>query len=190
MKRKFTKAILAAAIATMPLAASEYAFDTHSLFAIEGGASSVDIDVAGPTAVTIEDTAIANAGIKIGAQSESYRIFLSARYYDVQDIDSLYTVGGELQYLFNFSEEANFFIGGNIGEAFIQVTPTSGSAKSMYYGGDAGFNIHATDTFDIEIGARYMQLDETVTPTGSLYSYTFNYIATGYASLIIKWQMD
>jgi len=174
----------------MPLAASEYAFDTHSLFAIEGGASSVDIDVTGPTDATVEDSAVANVGIKLGAQSENYRVFLSARYYDVQDIESLYTVGGEIQYLFNFSKYANFFIGGNIGEAFIQIKEDSGSAKSMYYGGDVGFNIHASKTFDIELGGRYMQLSETVTPVGSAYSYDFNYIATGYASLIIKWQMD
>ena len=190
MKRKFTKAILAAAITAMPLAASEYELETESLFAVEGGASSIDVDVAGPTALTVEDDLVGNIGLKIGAQSEHYRVFLSARYYSVADLDSLYTFGGELQYMFNFSKYANFFVGGNVGKAIMEVTSSGGSGKSLYYGGDAGFNIHAGEHFDIELGARYMHLNDEVTPAGSAYTFKFNSIVTGYASLILKWQMD
>ena len=42
--------------------------------------------------------------VKIGAQTENYRVFLSARYYDADNLSTLNTYGAEIQYMFNFSK--------------------------------------------------------------------------------------
>ena len=185
MKNSLTKVVLATMIATAPLVAGEYAFESESLFAIEGGVSSVDTEAA---AGVYDDKEMANIGLKIGAQTENYRVFLSARHYDVEDLSSLHTYGGELQYLFNFSKPVNFFVGANAGVANITAAAVgipSESASPMYYGADIGFNIHASELIDIELGGRYMGLKDIVVA-----GVVVDDIVTAYASVIIKWKLD
>lgn len=185
MKNSLSKVVLVAMMTVAPLVASEYSFETHSLFAVEGGASSVDTEAA---AGVYDDKEMANIGLKIGAQSDNYRVFLSARYYDAEDLNTLNTYGAEVHYLFNFSKAANFFIGANVGVANVKGavngTPSE-SASEMYYGGEAGFNIHASELIDLEIGARYMDIQDVVVGGVAVDS-----IATAYASVIIKWEMN
>lgn len=201
MKKSLSKVVLAAMIATVPLAADNYSYDTYSLFAIEGGATNVDIERNDGANVDIDKTNLPNIGLKIGAQGNDFRAFLSARYYNADDFSKLMTAGGELQYLFNFSKAANFFIGANAGQAFIKVGADSDKnipsmdTTSMYYGGDAGFNIHATELIDIEIGAKYMALDvnenrDDGTGTSTLVNFKMDSMVTAYASVIFKWQMN
>jgi len=184
MKNRLSKIALVAMMTAIPLAA-DYSYNTHSLFAIEGGGSSVDIEGAGGT---YEDKEMASVGLKVGAQTDDYRIFLSARHYDVEDLNSLHTYGAEVQYMFNFSKPVNFFIGANGGIANITAAAVgvpSESETATYYGADAGFNLHATELIDLEIGARYMGLQDVV--VGGV---VVDDIVTAYASVIIKWQMD
>ena len=165
----------------------------NSLFAIEGGYSNVDIEVS-PSTASIQKNGFGNVGIKVGAESENYRMFIGARYYDAKDFNKLDTIGAEFQYKFNFSKYANFFLGANIGKAYVKVakkegtTDLSADMNSGYLGGDAGFNIHASELVDLELGARYMHLDEQVTQAGQ--NYDFSSFVTAYASIIIKWKMD
>ena len=185
MKNSLRKIVLAVMMTVAPLVASEYTFQTHSLFAIEGGMSSINTEYIGGK---YDDKEMGNLGLKIGAQSENYRVFLSARYYDVADLSTLNTYGAEFQYLFNFSEIANFYIGANGGVANANAKRqglSSDAQSEMYYGGDAGFNIHATELIDLEIGARYMAIQDLITNNVSVDSIT-----TVYASVIIKWEMD
>ncbi len=187
MKNSLRKVILAVIMVTAPLVASEYAFQTDSLFAIEGGGSNIGVEHTGGV---YDETSIANIGLKIGAQTESYRVFLSARYYDADNLSTLNTYGGEVQYLFNFSKPVNFYLGANAGVANVKIAipgDPSESASEMYYGADAGFNIHATELIDVEIGARYLALQEDVVSTSGA---TVDGIVTAYASVIIKWKMD
>jgi len=193
MKNSLSKVVLAAMIASAPLAAGEYSYGTHSLFALEGGATNIDIERAGATGgFNITKTNLPNIGLKIGAEGETFRVFLSGRYYDAEDFDALSTLGGEVQYLFNFSKHANFFLGANAGKAFIKIatdgTVPSVSTSSLYYGGDAGFNFHASEMIDLEIGAKYMALD--VNEKVGVDTYTVDSMITAYASIIIKYKMD
>ena len=194
MKNSLSKVVLAAMIATVPLAADNYSYDTHSLFAIEGGATNIDIERNDAGNIDIDKEALPNIGLKIGAQGNDFRAFLSGRYYNADDFSKLFTAGGELQYLFNFSKAANFFIGANAGQAYIDVGADtdknipSMSVTSMYYGGDAGFNFHATELIDIEVGAKYMALDVNEDRDGV--NFQIDSMVTAYASVIFKWQMN
>jgi len=172
MKKSLSKAVLAMMIAVAPLAAGDYTFNSHSLFAIEGGMADSEM----------ESDAVGTVGLKIGAQTDSYRVFLSARHFLIDDVSHLNTYGGELQYMFNFSEPVNFFLGVNGGNADFKRSVGTSSESSLYYGADAGFNIHATELIDLEIGARYMELQEE--------ALLDNKIVSAYASVIFKWKMD
>lgn len=172
MKNSLTKVVLATMIATAPLAAGDYAFNASSLFALEGGMADSDM----------ESNAVGTVGLKIGAETENYRIFLSARNFLADDVSHLITYGAELQYMFNFSEPVNFFLSANGGNADIKSDAATSSQSSMYYGAGAGFNLHASEMIDLEVGARYMELQED--------AILDNKIISAYASVIIKWKMD
>jgi len=190
MKNRFTKIALAASLLSMPALA--VADEYTSLVGIEGGYSDVDAQsTTGATTRTIQNSGFGDFGAKIGAESKDWRMFVGARYYDASDFSKLDTVGVEAQYIFNFAKEANFFVGGNVGKAYMRVSDGVNPAvsdNSTYYGADAGFNFHATELVDLELGARYMRLNESVIQGGT--TYEVNSIATAYASIILKFHMD
>jgi hypothetical protein len=73
----------------------------------------------------------------------------------------------------------------------------SRTISDPYFGGDVGFNYHLNKTYDLEIGARVMATDAKNTqtinyPTSGArnVTYTFDNLVTGYASIIVKFQMD
>jgi len=193
IKKVVQKIVLAGLVLTTPLMA-EFNFnkDIYSLLAFEGGYSSFDVeknDTLTPATITKYD--MMHAGLKIGAQSKNYRVFLSGRYYNADDFDYATTIGAELQYMFNFSSMANFYLGLNGGIVNMRFTDggtTSRTISDPYYGGDAGFNIHLADNVDFELGARVMQI-QAENKIG-LISYKFDNLISGYASIIFKYKMD
>ena len=202
MKKKLTKVALAATIATMPLVADDYTFHTKSLFAVEGGYNKIVGDITDTSATIptynlgVKNKGILHLGVKIGAESDNYRVFLSARTYDTgNDLNRLNTYGGEIQYKFNFAKIANFFVGANGGIADIRISDNPGTstypaakAQSTYYGGDLGFNIHATSRFDIELGYRYSKIKDDITQGTNVYNV--DYLSGLYGSFIVRWEMD
>jgi hypothetical protein len=193
IKKVVQKIVLAGLVLTTPLMA-EFNFnkDIYSLLAFEGGYSSFDVeknDTLTPATITKYD--MMHAGLKIGAQSKNYRFFLSGRYYNANDFDYATTLGAELQYIFNFSSMANFYLGLNGGIVNMRFTDggtTSRTISDPYFGGDVGFNIHLADNIDFELGARVMQI-QAENKIG-LISYKFDNLVSGYASLIFKYKMD
>ena len=179
MRKKLTKIVLATVLASMPLLADKIAEvnPTKSLFAIEGSYNKTDFKSTGGHSKTDD---FGGFGLKIGAQVKHYRIFLSGRMYAIKDFDYAYTYGGEVQYLFTFSKIANFYIGANAGKAVMRQSKDVGtiSVDDFYYGGDTGFNIHASELIDVEMGVRAMQINN------------FDNMATAYVSMIIKYDMD
>jgi hypothetical protein len=193
MKKRFTKIALAASLLSMPAIAG--ANEYTSLFAIEGGYNKVTADVADTAPVqtySVQDSKLGSVGLKLGAQGENFRIFLSARYYDANNFSKLNTLGAEVEYLFHFSKPVSFFISANAGKAFMKVSSTphyaAVSTNEYCYGGGAGFNLTVTDLVDVEIGARYIDLDSQVTQGTA--TYKFDSITSAYASIIFKYQMD
>ena len=193
MKKNIQKALLATVLATTPMFAGGFADVEDSLFAIEGGYTQLSADV-NQNGYSMQDAGMGNLGLKLGAQGENYRIFLSGRYFLADQGNSVATAGGELQYKFNFSKPVDFFIGANAGIAYMKIGPSddgrlaSVSTNAPYIGGDAGFNFHASELIDLELGVKYMHISDTVTQGTTVYD--FNNMTTGYASIIFKYQMD
>lgn len=193
MKNKLSKIILTALLAASPLLATDesvYKFNSYSLVGIEGGYSNFDVENDATPPVR-ETYTFGHGGIKVGAQTENYRLFLSGRYFSIDDFDSAYTYGVEAQYLFNFASFANLYIGLNTGLAemkFIDATNVTRTISDTYVGGDIGFNVHLGEAVDLELGVRGMSLDAT--NTQDEITYTFDTIASAYMSIIFKYQMD
>ncbi len=191
MKKRLTKIALAASILSMPVLAG--ANEYKSLFAVEGGASKVSADVTVSSQMySVEQSKLGNVGIKIGAEGKNFRIFLSGRHYNTKDFDKLNTLGAEIEYLFHFSKPMSFFLSANTGKAFMNLGPTvnypSVTADTYYFGGGAGLNLAVNNRVDIELGARYMGLGNTIVQGNT--EYKFNDIISAYGAVIIKWQMD
>ena len=171
---------------------------THSLVGVEVGYGNISSERTNtntsPTTFSTADTTIANAGLKIGAESTHYRLLLSARYAKDSDSAFDYIMNYEVEgdYLFNFSRAANFFIGVHGGMTYMKFIvagePYSRTISSQYYGGNLGFNIHASKTTDIELGSRMMIMDASNIKSGVEYKFTDS--MTVYCSVIFKYQID
>ncbi len=192
MRKKVLKNIVVSTLLTGSslFAQSSSILDTSkSLVGFEGGIGGVDVQ---SSAISDGYESVGHGGLKIGAQTEDYRLFLSGRYYRGDNFDSISTVGVELQYLFHIASFADFFIGANAGLASISYTDVANvdrEVSNMYYGGGAGLNFMLSDLVDFEIGARIMSLQEADNTIGGV-TYTFDDIVSGYASIIFKYEMD
>jgi hypothetical protein len=187
----FAGSLIGASLGAQDIA---YNTDTFSLVGIEGGLSSLDYEGGTRLNNTQNSTSLANVGLKLGAESKDYRIFISGRYfYDPsKDYDYIVTYGGELQYKFNLSQEINFFIGVNAGYASMKFRASNETFSRIYndpyVGGDLGTNISIGKSVDLEFGARVMSIQAN--NTINKVTYRVNNIISGYASIIFKWKMD
>ena len=194
IKNTIKLVVLLFTLATVPLMAGEsYDFETTSLVGIEGGASSLDYY---KNSNAISSVGLANVGLKLGAETKDFRIFLSGRYfYDSSaEYEYLVTYGAEVQYKFNVSKAFNLYLGANGGYASMRFNPVNDSfgprsLSSPYFGGDIGANIHLSDATDFEIGGRVMSIQATHNG-GTFGNYHIGNIVNVYASLIFKWKMD
>lgn len=162
---------------------------TYSLVGIEAGYNGLSMSALNDdgTPAFDETTNYAHAGIKIGAQNENYRIFLSARYNKIDDFDYAYTMGVEFQYLINFSKHANLFLGAGMGMAEMEYLDDKNFVRTIsdpYVGGDIGVNYHVNESIDLELGVRLISLDANNLKNDI--TYTFDTITTGYTSVIFK----
>jgi len=194
LKNRLKNVLIASVLVSSSLMASSYSYNTVSLLGIEGGYANATADTTYPDAYKTNDTNLVDMGLKIGAETDSYRIFLGARYYyDIDDnFDYLSTYGIDLQYKFNFSPKANFFIGVGGGIANAKLTLDGENfdrtISDGYYNVDVGFNIHVTSGTDIELGARYLEVDAHNIKNDI--DFQLNSMVSAYGSVIFKWRMD
>lgn len=184
------KSIQSIIVSTLLLSSVAVADNVKSLIGFEGGYSVVDVSSNG-TPTYDETSKLSHGGIKIGAESNTYRFFLGARYYDSKDFEKATTIGAELQYLLNFSDWGNFFFGVNAGQFDAEIKdPLSVKRKftKFYYGGDAGINLHLGKKVDFEIGARIINMEATNTINNV--TYTIDPIISAYGSLIFKFDLE
>jgi hypothetical protein len=194
MKKVISKIVLAGlVVGTSLVADSSSVFDNGvSLVGIEGGIGTMKTEVNTATSAQKKDYSVPSIGLKVGAEYGNYRVFLSGRYFSQSDFDYITTFGVEGQYLFNFSKAANVFIGANAGIANMKFLAdgenSSRSLSDPYLGGDIGVNFHVNENFDLELGARVMNLISENNKNDV--TYKFDNIVSGYASLIYRYQMD
>jgi len=196
IKNKIAKVTLGVALTSASLLTNLSAneFQTNSLVGIEGGYSVLDYE--NGTSLNNEqyDVKVAHAGLKVGAETEDFRIFLSGRYYfdSSNDYDYIATYGVELQYKLNVAEAMNLYLGASTGVASMKFRAESESfsrtISDPYVGADIGANIHFTKTLDWEIGARVISIQAE--NTRNSVTYNIGNLVSGYTSLIFKWQMD
>ncbi len=190
MKNSLIKSILFILVTYTTLLADEYSsYKNNSLIGFESSFSS--LGVSNDDTPAVSDTYnFSSFGLKIGAQMEYYRLFLSARYHLVSDFDYSYTLGAELQYLVNFSKSTNFFIGLNTGVAemkFLDSNNVSRTISDPYLGGDMGVNFHVAKSFDWEVGMRVMGLNAENEINNV--TYTLDNMLSVYTSIIFKYQI-
>lgn len=172
---------------------STYDFGSHSLVGIEGGYSRLGYEYGTRASNNVNSVWISHAGLKIGAETEDFRVFLSGRYfYDSSRVhDYIVTYGGEFQYKFNATKVFNFYMGVNAGIANLKFRSSTESysrtISDPYFGGDLGINIHLGSKVDWEIGGRVMSIQADNTRDGK--TYHVNEIVSAYSSIIFKWQM-
>lgn len=187
IKEIFTKILFIGILLSASLVAEtiEHSFQSYSLIGVESGYSN--IDVGNCTATTDnQKLAFANAGFKIGAQADEYRMFLSVRYYSIDTLEYIFTYGTEFQQKYKLNEVINFFVGVNLGKANLRISDSLGIEREIaeyYYGGDTGFNINLDDYADIELGARMIKIN-------NVSNFNFENFITGYVGIILKYQMD
>jgi len=192
IKKLLKKTILVGALLGTPLMAgwSESDTNNYSLVGFEAGYGNFEV-VNDATPAYDKTHGLAQAGFKVGAQSDEYRIFLSARYYNSSDFDYISTFGIEAQYLFGINDKLNAYIGLNTGVAnakFIDSANITRTISDSYIGGDAGINFLINKTLDLELGARIMGLQAT--NSRSNVTYTFDNIISVYGSVIFKFNID
>ncbi|MEA3522831.1 MAG: hypothetical protein U9R50_07630, partial [Campylobacterota bacterium] len=142
-------------------------------------------------------------GLKIGAESDEYRLFLDAKYYHVGgDFDYANSIGGSFQYLLSFTENMNFFFGINGGLMNLKVVDDSIGVSyeysDPYIGGDIGFNLELSEKLGLELGLRYLNINAENTQyyiddeSGETFSrtYTVEQMINLYASVIFKFYVD
>ena len=172
---------------------------TKSLVGIEGGYSSLDYENGVRTNNTQGSVSLGNVGLKIGAESEDFRVFLTGGYFfdTSSQYDYLTTYGLAIAYKFNVTEVFNIYLGANGGimNAKVRAKDSNGVEETFsrtfsdsYVGGDLGANIHLGDSVDLELGGRIMSVQADNTINGV--TYRIGNIVQGYGSLIFKWQMD
>jgi hypothetical protein len=169
-------------------------WSTQSLVGIEGGVASFDLE--NNMGYPSDSQSPASFGLKIGAEAQTYRIFLSGRYYNVNDeFDSANSFGAELQYLFRFGSNMNLFAGINGGIMNIEFYDADKYKREIsqgYYGADLGLNFSLNHNFDIEVGVRYMNLNADNTrydEEGNAQTYNIDDMINTYVSLIYKFKI-
>ena len=199
MKNRLSKVVISTLLVTSSLVAADWSGshsvdNVYSFVGIEAGANSLDVEGNNGTDPAMTDSHdLYHGGLKVGAQSDNYRIYLNANYYDGSDsFDYMTTYGAGIQYLFNFSNTMNAFIGLNAGVAnakfFVDGETTSRTISDPYVGGEAGVNVQLMENIDLEVGARILSMD--ISNTKNDITYTFDNMITGYASINFKYKMD
>ncbi len=201
MKNKIKSMLVASSLllSSVSFANENFYSQTKSLVGIEGGYSSLDYENGVKTNNTQGSVSLENVGLKIGAETEDYRVFISGNYFfdASSQYDYLVTYGLAIQYKFNVTKVFNIYLGANGGlmNAKVRAKGANGIEETFsrtfsdpYFGGDLGANIHLGDSVDLELGGRVMSVQADNTINGR--TYRIDNIIQAYGSLIFKWQMD
>ncbi len=181
-----------------------FAYDgtAKSLVAIETGYGQFDYSAANEDNVNMGRTSSSEdfgiLGLKIGAETEEFRLFLDAHYYQVGGaFDYANSVGLSLDYLMPITRDLNFFVGLNGGLMNLKVVDNEIGVSYVYsdpyFGGDIGFNYDIYKSLGLEIGFRYINVNADNTQyykdadgKNQSRTYTVEQMMNIYTSLVFK----
>jgi hypothetical protein len=164
---------------------SQGSSDVYSLIGIEGGYNSSSVNHFGSSSKAVN---FSHVGLKLGAQTQSYRLFLNLRGYMSSDFKNTSSFGIEGQYMFAHFKVLDLFLGAGAGMMYMTTKESSFSFDHSYYSGEAGLNFHIAPMFDLAVGGRYMKLGYK---GGNTQVYVdIDHIATIYTSLVYKFKMN
>jgi hypothetical protein len=186
---------------------SAYDSTSRSLVGIETGYGQFDYSASNDDNINMGRTSSSEdfgiLGLKIGAQTDEFRLFIDAHYYQVGGaFDYANSYGLSFQYLIAITKDLNFFIGLNGGLMNLKVVDSaigkSYEYSDPYFGGDVGFNYDIYNTLALEVGLRYININADNkqyykdTDTGDTLSRTYKVeqMINIYTSLIFKFYMD
>ena len=179
-------------------AGSLHAYDgsTNSLIGVELGGASFDLE--NNAGLGDDSQSGALVGVKIGAQSESYRLFVGARYLDISDADLALAYGASLQYLLRVNPQWSIYAGVNAGEVSIEFEDDydlDREISEFYIGGDVGVNVAISPSLDFEAGVSLMNLNAENSrlvdaATNTYVTYSIDHIVNYHVSLIYKFSID
>lgn len=127
-----------------------------------------------------ETTSSPSLALKLGAESKHFRFFVEGQVWRTDEYNDGSTIGGALQYLIRLDEMFNIFMGVNGGWV-----NTVGDSWNNYGGVDAGVNIDFSESYGIEIGARYDAVSSGSRSEGKLKEFY-----QGYVTAIFKFTGD
>ena len=169
------------------------AMAAESLIGIEGSYGKMSVDTERSNVATNDKVTLEGGGVKIGAQNDEFRLFLNANYYGSTNdhYNHVETYGVELDYLMKPATSFDIYIGVNGGMANIEQIDDLNlkrTSSDPYYGASLGVNMHVSKLIDLELGGRMLFLD--ISNTRNNVKYTYNSIASAYASVIFKFNME
>lgn len=173
-------------------ASNEY---SKSLLAVELGGAMFDLQNNSPLYAD-DSQSYAFTGIKIGAENESYRVFLGARYHMITDFDNVLSYGGSLQYLLRVSPTFNLYAGASAGQMtmdFKEPAERQGAMREIsqfYYGVDAGVNFSLSPSIDLEVGMSAWNLNAESYRSENGITYTIDNIISYNLSFIYKFGLE
>jgi len=145
------------------------------LIGVEAGYIDTQYNTPGTAGKQTSELGTASIGLKVGAESRYYRVFVDGAYWDTDQYNKAAKLGASLQYLIHTNSELfNIFMGVNAG------TINTNGDFDPYYGVDLGFNLDLTESFGIEVGARYCDVPS------STKNYVVTKFAQGYVTALFK----
>ena len=204
MKERVLKRVI---VLLMGLFLSLSAFDStsRSLVGVETGYGQFDYSASNADNINMGRTSTSEdfgiLGLKIGAETEEFRLFLDAHYYEVGGVfDYANSVGLSFQYLIFITHDLNFFLGLNGGLMNLKVVDSeirkSYVYSDPYVGGDIGFNYEIYENLGLEVGLRYININAENTQyyeedgVEKTRTYELEQMMNLYASMIFKFYMD
>lgn len=167
--------------------------DEFSLIGLDLGFGKVDYEINDKNKKSYKQklNALTHIGLKLGAESYNYRIFLVSNYS--QDLhnnfDYIVLNDVELDYLFHLHKKFNLYLGGHIGIAAIKFQADgesfSRTLSDGYFGANMGANIYLTKRIDLDVGTKLSFIDGVNLKNNV--EYRFNDTMTFYISLVLKY---
>jgi hypothetical protein len=173
VKKELSKIIVSLVVVSLSLSAdiSDYTYKSTSLIGVEGGYSL------GSSSGAQRDISDTNFGLKVGAQSKNYRVFIGLNRDNASTGENFFRAGVSVNYLFDLFDKANLFVGLNGG--FTNGGDlNSGKEYPTYYGGDIGIYVTQSRDIDYEFGIRSSKTEN------------FETLKSAYVSLILKYEIE